>query len=152
MRDRRKLEFRENLIELRQKKTINDIFTEQGEAYFRRIERRLLREISKEKRFVIACGGGIMLDKENIKVMKQTGRIVCLRASIEAILKRTQGYTFRPLLNVTDQRERIEALLKFRQPFYNQADYTIDTSNLGVEQVVAKILKMIKGKPKTKKK
>lgn len=132
----------DDLIELRYKGTISDIFAKEGEIYFRRIERRTLREISKEKKFVVACGGGIVLGKENIEVIKQTGKMICLTASPEIILKRTQGYSHRPLLNVADQRERIEALLKFRQPFYAQADYIIDTSDSSVEEVARKITQL----------
>ncbi len=141
----------DEFIELNQKRAISDIFAKQGEAYFRRIEKRTLREISREKKFVIACGGGIVLDKENIQVMKQTGEMVCLSASTDVILKRAKGYTHRPLLNVGDQRPRIEALLKFRQPFYNQADFIIDTSKLSVEQVVKKILQITKKRTYKKK-
>ena len=98
----------DELIELRQKRTINDIFSNDGEASFRRIERNILREVSKEKKFVIACGGGIVLNEENIKVMRQSGEIICLNATADVILKRTKGYYHRPLLNVGDQQKRIE--------------------------------------------
>ena len=134
----------DELIELRQRRTINDIFSKEGEAYFRRIERDILREVSKEKKFVIACGGGIVLNEENIKVMKQSGQIVCLSASVDTILRRTQGYSHRPLLNVGDQRKKIEALLDFRRPFYQKADFTIDTSNLSIAELVKRIIAKLK--------
>ena len=134
----------DDLIELREKRTISDIFAKDGEPYFRRVEKRVLKEVVKEKKFVVACGGGIVLDEDNIRIMKEMGKIVCLSANPEVILKRTQGTCQRPLLNVENPKEKIKLLLKFRAPFYAQADYTIDTSKLSAEEVVAKILKQIK--------
>ena len=108
----------DELIELKEKRTIADIFAKEGEPYFRRLEKRVLKEVAKEKKFVVACGGGIVIDKENIKTMKENGIIICLSASPEVILQRTQGTSHRPLLNVKDQKKRIELLLKLRAPYY----------------------------------
>jgi shikimate kinase len=141
----------DELIELREKRTINDIFANNDEAYFRRLERNLLKEVSKEKKFVIACGGGIVLNEDNIKVMRQTGKIICLNASVDAILKRTSKDSQRPLLNVADQKQRIETLLKFRRPFYEKADFSIDTSRLNVKEVVKKISSSLNKKSNKKK-
>lgn len=134
----------DELIEFRHKRTISDIFVKEGEAYFRRIEKGVLKEVSVEKNFVIACGGGIVLDKENIRIMKETGTMICLSTSVQTILKRTSGVGHRPLLNVKKPNEKIEMLLKFRAPFYAQADYTIDTSDLTIEETVKKIIKILK--------
>ncbi len=133
----------DDLIELREKRTIAEIFAQEGEPYFRRIEKRVLQEVSREKKFVVACGGGVVMDKDNIKTMKDTGMIICLSAQPEVILKRTTGYMYRPLLNVKDPKKQIELLLKLRAPYYAQADKTIDTSNLSVKEVTAKIIKLI---------
>lgn len=133
----------DDLIELKEKRTIADIFAKEGEPYFRRIEKLVLREVAKEKKFVVACGGGIVIDKDNIKVMKDTGIIICLTTTPEAILKRTAGYAHRPLLNVSDPKKQIELLLKLRSPYYAQADKTIDTSKISVKEVADKIFKLI---------
>jgi shikimate kinase len=133
----------DELIELREKRTIADIFAQEGEPYFRRAETRVLKEVAKEKKFVVACGGGIVIDKDNIKVMKDTGIIICLTATPSVILKRTSGYLHRPLLNVAEPKKQIELLLKLRVPYYAQAHKTIDTSKLSVNEVAAKITKLI---------
>jgi len=140
----------DDLIELREKRTIAEIFAKSGEPYFRRLEKRVLQEVSKEKKFVVACGGGIVVDKENIKVMRDTGMIICLVAQPEVILKRTYGYAHRPLLNVSDPKKQIELLLKLRAPYYARADKTIDTSKLTVEQVAEKIIVATRTKVKRK--
>lgn len=142
----------DELIQLREKRRIGDIFAKDGQPYFRKIEKQALEEVAKEKKFVVACGGGIVIDKDNIKVMKDTGIIICLTATAEVILKRTSGYTHRPLLNVSDPKKQIELLLELRSPFYGQADKTIDTSKISVKEVVNKILKLTSGKVKIKSK
>ena len=136
----------DELIELREKRTIGDIFAKESEPYFRRLEKKVLREVTREKKFVVACGGGIVLDKDNIKIMKETGIIICLKATPEVILKRTAAYTHRPLLNVKDPKEQIELLLKLRAPYYALADKTIDTSKISVREVMGKVLRLISKK------
>lgn len=140
----------DDLIELRQRQRIADIFAAKGEPYFRRVEKETLKEITKENKFVVACGGGIVIDKENIRIMKETGKIICLSATPEVILKRTSGFSHRPLLNVENPREKIELLLKMRSPFYAQADKMIDTSRMSIEEAVDKIHKLTQGAPKQK--
>ena len=134
----------DELIELKEKRTISDIFAKDGEPCFRRIEKRTLKEVAREKNFVVACGGGIVIDPENIKIMKENGVIVCLTAKPEVILKRTAGTAYRPLLNVRNPKEQIGHLLKLRAPFYARADYVIDTSKLSLEQVVKEIISVTK--------
>jgi len=139
----------DDLIEFRQKQTITDIFAAKGEPYFRKVEKEALKEIAKEKKFVVACGGGIVIDKENVKIMEDTGIIICLTAKLEVILKRTAGLTHRPLLNVPNPKEKIELLLKMRSPFYALAHKTIDTSRLKIEEVAGKIYKLVTQAKKT---
>lgn len=136
----------DDLIELRERRAISDIFAKEGEPYFRRVEKQVLKEVAKEKEFVVACGGGIVIDPENIKTMRETGIIICLTATPEVILKRTSGYAHRPLLNVKDPKKQIELLLKLRAPYYAQADEAIDTSKISAKEVVDKILKIISKK------
>jgi len=138
----------DELIELKEQRSITDIFAREGEAYFRRLESRVLKEVAKEKNFVVGCGGGIVLNKNNIKTMKDTGIVICLSAKPEVILKRVCGCTHRPLLNVDNPKERIGLLLKLRSPYYALADKTIDTSRLSIKEVTSKILKLLPGKKK----
>jgi len=132
----------DELIQLREKRTIADIFTKEGEPYFRRTEKQVLKEVAKEKKFVVACGGGIVINPDNIKTMKETGIIICLSASPRVILERTSGYGHRPLLNVAEPEKQIELLLKIRAPYYGRADKMIDTSTISVKEAVGKIIKL----------
>jgi len=133
----------DELIELQQQRRIVDIFAKDGEAYFRKIEKKVLKQVATQDKFVVACGGGIVLDPGNIKLMKQTGKVICLGATCDVILKRVSASKQRPILNVAKPRERIELLLKMRAPYYMQADKTIDTSGSSIKQVAAKITKML---------
>ena len=136
----------DELIEFKEKRRIADIFAKDGEAYFRRREKQTLKEVAKEKKFVVACGGGIVIDPDNVRIMKQTGLMICLCAKPEVILKRAAGLSQRPLLNVADPKKQIELLLKLRSPHYAQADISIDTSELSLKEVAAKIIKLISRK------
>lgn len=136
----------DSLIEERQKRKIVQIFAEDGEPYFRRLEKQALKGISTQRDLVVACGGGIVKDLENIQIVKQTGTMICLSARSEVILARTRGSRLRPLLNVDNPQDKIEELLKIRAPFYAQADYIIDTSDLAVSSVVNKVLEYVRAK------
>ena len=133
----------DELIELKERRSIADIFAKEGEPYFRRVEKLVLREVAAEECFVVACGGGVVLDPDNLKLMKQTGKVVCLTVSAENILKRACGKNHRPLLNVADPKKQIELLLKLRAPYYAQADLAIDTDKLSVKEAAGKIIKII---------
>ena len=136
----------DELIELKEKRRICDIFAKDGEPYFRRIEKKILKEVSREKKFIVACGGGIVIDKENIQLMKKTGLIICLTATPEVIFKRVSGYKHRPKLNVVQPKKQIEFLLKLRSSYYAQADKTINTSGISVKEVVDRIFKLMANK------
>jgi shikimate kinase len=143
----------DELIELKEKRSIPDIFSQSGEPYFRRVERQVLKEVSREDAFVVACGGGIVMNEDNIRTMKESGTVICLTASVDAILGRPAGSAQRPLLNVPNPRERIESLLKLRAPYYARADKIIDTSGISIAAVAGEIEAFIsrtKPKPDTK--
>ena len=130
----------DELIETRQQRKIRDIFATDGEPYFRKIEKELLAEISQCNNMVVSCGGGIVVDQQNIVCMKKTGLMLCLSAKPEVILARTSSNDERPLLNVSKPLDKIKFLLEARRPAYEQAHTVIDTSSLKVEQVVQEVL------------
>jgi len=134
----------DDVIVEREKRSINNVFSQSGEPYFRKVEKEVIKEISAKDGLVIACGGGVVLDKINMDNLRKNGVIVYLHATPKVILERTKGYTHRPLLNVKDPKKEIEKTLEVRMHFYNQSDFTIDTSEMEVEDIVADILSRIK--------
>jgi len=133
----------DEVIEDRERRSINDIFKKSGEACFRKIEKEIVKKVSGLDRFIIDAGGGAVLDEENVRNLKQNGKIICLEAGADVILERTKRYRHRPLLNVDNPRVKVEELLKARAPFYAQADVSIDTTDLTIEQVAEEIKKII---------
>ncbi|NVM54197.1 MAG: shikimate kinase [Candidatus Helarchaeota archaeon] len=132
----------DELIVQKAGKSIPDIFAEDGEIRFREYEIQICKEVSQKREVVIACGGGVVLNKINIDYLKQSSIIICLYTSSEIILQRISkdGKETRPLLNKPDPLAEIHRLLEFRAPFYNAAtEYQIDTSNLNVDEVMEKI-------------
>ncbi len=122
-------------------KPIPRIFAEDGEAAFRRMEAEAARKAAALRRHVIATGGGIMTDEENVRALKSAGAVVCLTASPDVILKRTAlTAASRPMLAGGDPRRRIEELLQLRAPFYAKADFTVDTTDRSVEEIVQEIM------------
>ncbi len=134
------------LIEQKAGKSIPEIFQQDGEVAFRELEIEVAKEIAKEKNLVIACGGGIVLNKINIDRLRNESRIVYLTASPGVILKRTlSSGEGRPLLNVSDRASEIRELLRFRKPFYETAaDIKIDTLKLDIDAVVEQIINRLK--------
>jgi len=133
------------LIEAKVGKTIKQIFAEEGEIAFREYEIVVIKELSPRKNLVLACGGGVVLNKINIDRLKQESVVIWLTASTEAILQRlkTSGDT-RPLMSGKSNENDVQSLLLFRQPFYERAaDLQVDTSGLSVAQVVENILKKL---------
>ena len=135
----------DDLIERKENMAIVDIFKQKGEPYFRKIEKEIVKEISLKEDLVVGCGGGAIVDKDGLAILKKSGLVICLKADANTILERTKVTTQRPLLNVQDPKGRVNDLLKKRESFYNQADYSVDTTNLEIGEVVDKIIIIIKG-------
>jgi len=136
----------DSLIEQKAGKSIPDIFQQDGEIAFRELEMRVAEEVANKKKAVIACGGGIVLNKINIDRLRQQSRVVYLTASPEAILKRVSSEEGqRPLLEVDNPTLAIREMLSFRKPFYERAaDITIDTSKLDINSVAEQIINKLK--------
>ncbi len=136
----------DTLIEQRAGKTIPEIFRQYGEVRFRELEIEAAKEVSGKKKVVVACGGGLVLNKINIDRLQKEFIIVYLTASPQVILKRTAAdKNERPLLKGDEKAERIRELLKYRQPFYERAaDIKINTSKLSVNNVAEQIIERLK--------
>lgn len=135
----------EEIVE-RTGKNISEIFDEGGEEAFREIERTVTQEIAARDEQVIACGGGTILDADNLSSLKHNSKLVLLTAKPEIILKRIEAEgDVRPLLNGEDKLQRIRSLLEARNSAYTQAsELILDTSGMTPEQVAEKILESIR--------
>ena len=131
-------------IEEREGMKISEIFDKKGEQYFRHVEKTVAKDISSQSGLVIAAGGGAVIDEENVRNFKSGGVIFCLVATPDRIFERTKWHIHRPLLNVSDPKEKISELLAKRAEYYARADYRIDTTDLTVDGVVDKITEHLK--------
>jgi shikimate kinase len=129
----------DDLIEADQKITITDIFSNFGEPYFRDVESRIIGQVLANEGQVVSTGGGAVIRDENRKVFKENGVTICLTARPEVIYDRIRHETHRPLLQVQDPLAKITELLSARAPYYHQADFIIDTSDLNVDGVITEI-------------
>ena len=136
----------DSLIEKQAGRKITDIFHTAGGTAFREMEIEAIKKIAAEKRSVIACGGGVVLNRINIDRLQENGVVVYLTASTHIIMKRVSVEAGkRPLLEIENQLKTITDMLKFRKPFYERsADITINTSRLSVEAVAENIIQQLK--------
>jgi len=134
----------DDIIQRKEGRSIPEIFAQEGEEYFRRIESEVIREISELDDLVISAGGGAVLREDNIKALRKRGILICLKANPEVIWERTKKNNERPLLEGFCNKKRIiKELLKKRAPFYNKADITVDTSFSGVSETVDRIVQFL---------
>lgn len=142
----------DSLIEMVADKSIKDIFAEEGEAYFRSLEHRILSEVASYTRTVVSTGGGIILDSQNWGYL-QTGMVIWLDASVAILTKRLENDQSRPLLLNQNLAEKLTVTGAERKSFYQQADLTIiQQEGQTTEEIVEEILRLIptKIKPKLK--
>src|SRR6266478_4734543 len=131
----------DDVIEARAGKTIGEIFEEHGETVFRDWERRIVEELTRRKKTVIATGGGLPANEANLTSLKTHSLVVCLWAGPEKIFERVRGQTHRPmLLNDPDPLARIHDLLSQREPFYRQADVLVNTELRSVREVAHQVV------------
>jgi|GEM_PF-85352 len=130
-------------IETQTGKTIPQIFSEEGEAHFRSLEKAFVAQLDN-KPAVVACGGGLPCFNNLANELKRLGEVIYLRANPSTlILNLEKDQTERPLLKGLDTKEleqTIAAKLTEREPFYLQADKYIQTDNKTIKQVVEEIL------------
>jgi shikimate kinase len=127
-------------IELNTGLKISEIFRKYGEKRFRAEEAVVVQRASSASGIVIATGGGVVLQPDNMARLRQTGYIILLEATPEVIAKRIQHQDVRPLLQINGNPEAlIERLIAERAPDYSNCDLKVDTSELNLDQVAAQI-------------
>jgi len=113
--------------------SISDIFATKGEDYFRQRESFWLRELSEGDNFLISCGGGVPCFQDNMDVMNERGITIWLNPELPVIVDRLKRKkSKRPLIADLPDDELlafVEKKLAERQPFYQQAQITIEESD-----------------------
>ncbi len=135
-------------IEHRAGQTISEIFASQGESAFRAMETALLVELADRPRpAVIACGGGIIVQAENLALLKRIGPVVWLSMSTDHLVERLRysRRQNRPLLQSEDWPGVVRRLMREREASYRQvADVTLAIDGLSPGQAVAEIMRHLR--------
>jgi shikimate kinase len=130
----------DHVIEARAGKSISDIFAQDGEPAFRQWEQRIVEELTRREKTVIATGGGLPAEPANLMSLKTHALVICLWASPETIWERVRGQDHRPLLNEPDPLSRIRELLAARETHYRQADVLVSTEMRSVREVAQHVI------------
>ncbi len=130
-------------IEAAAGKTINEIFADHGEAYFRDGERRVIARLLGEGPVVLATGGGAYMNAETRAEIAERGVSIWLKADLDVLMERVSRRDTRPLLKAGDPREIMRQLMDARYPVYAGADITIESRNVPHEIIVEEIVEAI---------
>ena len=141
----------DDLVEQRQQASIRDIVSSRGWDYFRKVEKNVIKEISAEDHLVVAAGGGVVLDPENVAALKKNGIMVWLKADRQALHSRmTQDprtVVQRPSLTEKGALEELDEVMACRAPLYEEAmEVQLDTSAMDETTVVESVLSILKGR------
>jgi shikimate kinase len=131
----------DDLIEQREGRIINQIFADEGEAYFRQLEANLCQELAGQDGLVIATGGGALVSAENLQTMERTGLVICLDCEPDTLWERIGRSENRPMLAERDAGRfaRLAALLEKRAPAYGRIKHHLDVTYLLPEESARQI-------------
>ena len=134
----------DELVVNAENKTINEIFVQQGEEYFRVKEKEILNNITESHTtFVMSCGGGAPCYFNNIEYMNQVGTTVWLNTSVDTLFKRLLNEKEqRPLLkDLSDDQLKMYIKKKFsdRKIYYEQADVIVEEENITLDQFIERV-------------
>jgi shikimate kinase len=125
--------------------TISDIVAKNSWDVFRDMEKSVIDQTTFLNQYVIATGGGVILNSDNVRNMRKAGRVIWLRASPETVRARMaadpETLIQRPGLTATGSIDEIETVLLARQPLYENASHLVmDTDILGIDAICRKII------------
>jgi shikimate kinase len=133
------------LIEMNEEKTIAEIFNEDGEAFFRKAESKILKWFKEKKKYVVATGGGTACLQENMDMMKKEAVVIWLDESLDVLVKRLSNEkAHRPMIAHLSDIELaafLEQKLVERHPFYKQAHYRLTSDQIteaGLKKIIQK--------------
>ena len=132
----------DRIIESREGSTINLIFKNKSESYFRKLENEISLEKLKKKNTVISLGGGAFLNKSIRREIKNTSVSFWLDVDVSELIKRLKKTKKRPLLYNKNLNVMVNKIYFERKKTYSEADYRIKCNFLGPDKIVDKILKL----------
>ena len=134
----------DDMIVARDGRPIPEIFRQDGEETFRRLESEALEALRLKSDDVIATGGGLPCREGRMETLRALGTVVWLRGDLDELLARARRTGQRPMLDNRSPAD-IETLYRAREPYYAQAQLTVDTAGLTVDQVVSRVVAALRG-------
>ena len=126
-------------IEVKTKKSIKEIFEENGETYFRNIEEKICLELLNYSNCVISLGGGSIINKKIRRAIKENSYSIYLQVELNNLVDRLKSSKKRPLLNNNKNKlEVLKNLYERRRKFFEKADFIINNDDDKI-QVLEKI-------------
>ena len=132
----------DQIIEIKEKSTIREIFEKKGENYFRKIEKNITLEKLKENNLVIALGGGAFINSSLRKKIKESCISFWLDLKVEILLDRLKNVTKRPLLDKDQLEQTINKIYSERKKIYNESNFRIKCNSMNKDEIVYKIMKL----------
>jgi shikimate kinase len=129
------------VIEQGEGRSIAEIFEDEGESYFRRLESEYLRTVSVPSGRVVALGGGTYADPLNRAFIDSHGLSIFLDASLESVLQRVPVDPLRPLFS---DPEEVSRLYLERRPSYRMAQMVTETDGLSPEEIADRLVEAIR--------
>lgn len=127
-------------------KTIVEIFSDHGEAYFRDGERRVIGRLLASGPQVLATGGGAFINPETRAKIRERGVSVWLRAELPVLMRRVSKRDTRPLLKTGDPEATMRDLMDKRYPIYAEADVTVESRDVPHDVIVNEVIAALKAK------
>lgn len=127
-------------IEAAAGKSINEIFADHGESYFRDGERKVIARLLNQGPQVLATGGGAFMNAETRAAVRSAGVSVWLKAELPVLMRRVSKRTNRPLLKVQDPEKVMRDLMDKRYPVYQEADITVLSREVSHDVMAAEVL------------
>jgi len=124
-------------------RSIPEIFAAEGEERFRQLEAEVVDSLGMKTDHVIATGGGLPCHEGRMEVLKSLGTVVWLDGDFRELYERARRSGERPMLQGRSAAE-VEALYRQRTPYYRQAHLTIDTTGLGIDEVVGRLVRALR--------
>ena len=128
--------------------SVAEMFARDGEAAFRRRERRVIGRLLTDGPTVLATGGGAFMDAETRRAMRGKAVSIWLRCDLALLLRRLAACTDRPLLRDGDPAEILRRLMALRHPVYAEADLAFDSMDEDPDETTARVHAALHGLPK----
>ena len=132
----------DKIIEDKEKCSIKEIFELKGESYFRKVEKKITLEILKKHGFVIALGGGAILNSSVRKEVHNSSLSFWLDLNLKTLVSRLKNVQKRPLLSELNLEKTVNKIYLERKKIYSESDFKIKCNDLDIDEITKKIINL----------